>query len=96
MILSQEADEVGEESIQDAFRISSQTQILKSISHHSSKLVCGAAEMKALCQAHCAWTDAAETRAMCITQHLHQLTSSQHTSSMFSALELQLNQEQDM
>ena len=96
VILSQEADEVGEESIQDAFRISSQTQILKSISHHSSKLVCGAAEMKALCQAHCAWTDAAETRAMCITQHLQQLTSSQHTSSMFSALELQLNQEQDM
>ena len=68
VILSQEADEVGEESIQDAFRISSQTQILKSISHHSSKLVCGAAEMKALCQAHCDWTDAAETLAMCITQ----------------------------
>ena len=52
--------------------------------------------MKALCQAHCDWTDAAETLAMCITQHLQQLTSSQHTSSMFSALELQLNQEQDM
>lgn len=93
--LSQEANDVGEESVQDAFRASSQSQIFESVYHHPSKFECGVAEMRALCQAHCDWMDAAEFRAMCTTQHLQQLTSSQDALSMISAQELQQGQEQD-
>lgn len=93
--LIQEANGIEEDSVQDAFRVSCQSQSYRSGDHQMFKVACDSAEIRALCQAHCDWIDAAESRALYLTQHVQQLSSGQDVTPMFSAQELQLSQEQD-
>ena len=93
--LIQEASGVEEDSVQDVFRVSCQSQALKSVDRSAPGGVYEAAEIRALCLAHCDWIDAAESRALCLTQHVQHLSSGQEVLPMFSAQELQLGQQQD-
>ncbi|KAL2087418.1 hypothetical protein ACEWY4_016246 [Coilia grayii] len=94
-MLIQEADGVSEGSVQDVFRVSCQSQIRRPASHPAALGGYHAAEIRALCQVHCDWDVAAETRALCLALHVQQLPSGQDALPMFSAQELQLSQEQD-
>lgn len=93
--LTEEADEVAEDSVLDVFRVSCQSQTCRPANHPAASGVYKAAEVRALCQFHCDWNDAAETRALYLTQHVQQLPGGQDTLPMFSARDLQLSQEQD-
>lgn len=93
--LIHEANGIEEDSVQDAFRVSCQSQSYRSGDHQMFKVACDSAEIRALCQAHGDWIDAAESRALYLTQHVQQLSSGQDVTPMFSAQELQLSQEQD-
>ena len=93
--LAQEADEVEEDSVQDVFRLSCQSQTSRLENHPLPRTGYDTAEIRALCQAHCAWNDTAESRALCLTQNIQQLSSGRDALPMFSAQELQLAQEQD-
>lgn len=94
--LIQEANGIEEDSVQDAFRASCQSQSNRSGDHPPFKVVCDSAEIKALCQTHCDWIDAAESRALYLVQHIQQLSSGQDVTPMFSTQELHLSQEQDL
>lgn len=93
--LMQEANEVGEECVQDVFRVSCQSQTLRSVKHPGHACGCDTAEIRALCQAHCDWLNAAESRALRLAQHVQQLSGGLDVSPMFSAQELQSSQQQD-
>lgn len=93
--LMQEANEVGEECVQDVFRVSCQSQTLRSVKHPGHACGCDTAEIRALCQAHCDWLNAAESRALCLAQHVQQLSGGLDVSPMFSTQELQSSQQQD-
>ncbi|KAK0145362.1 Retrovirus-related Pol polyprotein from transposon 412 [Merluccius polli] len=93
--LTQEADELEEDSVQDVFRLSCQSQTLRLENHPLPRTGYDTAEIRALCQAHCAWNDTAESRALYLTQNIQQLSSGRDALPMFSAQELQLAQEQD-
>lgn len=93
--LIQEANGLEEDSVQDVFRISCQSQSCELGYHPPCAVVCDSAEIRALCQAHCDWTEAVESRALCLAQHIQQLSKGRDVSPMFSAQELRLNQEQD-
>ncbi|KAG1950296.1 interleukin-1 receptor accessory protein-like 1-A [Pimephales promelas] len=92
--LIQEADEIEEDSVQDGFRASCLSQSYRSGDHPTFKVACDSAEIRALCQAHCDWNDAAESRALYLAQHVEQLSSGLDVTPMFTAQELQ-SQEQD-
>ena len=93
--LTQEADWVEEDSVQDVFRLSCQSQTLGLENHPLPRTGYDTAEIRALCQAHGAWNDTAESRALYLRQKVQQLSSGQDALPMFSAQELQLAQEQD-
>lgn len=63
--LVEKAGVVGENSVQDIFRVSCQTQSVA-----LSPTTCEAATFQAFCQAHCDWVDASESRALCLVQHV--------------------------
>ncbi|XP_066566330.1 uncharacterized protein LOC136753848 [Amia ocellicauda] len=87
--LIQVANAVEEDSVQDVFRVSCQSQTHRSINNSVCKI-------RALCQAHCDWVDAAEFRALCLAQHVQQLSSGLDLLPVLSAQELQLSQQQDI
>lgn len=51
--------------------------------------------MHALCQAHCDWIGAAESRALSFVQYVQQLPTGFDSLAIFSEQELQVSQEQD-
>jgi len=96
--LIHEANGVEEDSVQDVFRVSCQSQTHRSVNNPPPNVVCDTAEIKALCQAQCDWVDAAESRALSLAQHIQQiqqLSGGQDALPMFSAQELQLSQKLD-
>lgn len=93
--LIQEANKIEEDSVQDAFRVSCQSQSYRSRDYSTFKVACDSAEIRALCRAHCDWIDAAESRALYLAQHVQQLSGGQDVMPIFSVQELQLSQEQD-
>ena len=70
--LTQEADEVEEDSVQDVFRLSCQSQTLRLENHPLPRTGYDTAEIRALCQAHCAWND---TGACIVTMSFYQKNS---------------------
>lgn len=66
--LIQEANKIEEDSVQDAFRVSCQSQSYRSRDYPTFKVACDSAEIRALCRAHCDWIDAAESRALYLAQ----------------------------
>ncbi|KAK0149499.1 hypothetical protein N1851_009770 [Merluccius polli] len=76
-------------------KLSHQSQTARLENHSLPRTGYGTAEVRALCQAHCAWNDAAGSRALYLTQNILQLSSGRDALPMFSAQELQLAQERD-
>lgn len=93
--LVQESNGVEGDSVQDVFRASCLSQACRSGDLPTPRTVCDATEIQALCQAHCDWFDAAESRALCLVQHVQQQPAGLETLPLFSAQELQLSQYQD-
>ncbi|KAI4883153.1 hypothetical protein NFI96_007208 [Prochilodus magdalenae] len=93
--LVQQSSGVEEDSIQDVFRAGCQSQVCRPVSRFTFGTGYGDAEIRALCQGCCDWSDAAETRAVHLVQHVQQLSGYQETFPTFSAEELKLSQEGD-
>lgn len=55
--LTQEAEKVNEDSVQDVFRFSCQSQSDRSMTKPILKGVYDAAEVRVLCKAHCDWIE---------------------------------------
>ncbi|KAF7669952.1 hypothetical protein LDENG_00105440 [Lucifuga dentata] len=84
-----------EDSVQDVFRVSCQSQTSRSECQPLPKYAYDTAEVGALFQGHSDWADVVESRAIQLVQHIQQLASDQTSVPMFSAQELQQSQEQD-
>ncbi|RXN31463.1 Retrovirus-related Pol polyprotein from transposon 412 [Labeo rohita] len=94
--LMREANGVGEDSVHDVFRVSSQVQPNQPMKCLSKSADYNMEEIRALCQSHCSWTDGAESRALHLVHHVQKISGCQETLPVFSAQELKESQQEDL
>lgn len=89
------ANNVKEDSVQDVFKLSCQVQSYKSAEFSSPRAQHEADDIRALCQFHGNWMDAAEIRALQLVQHGQKTAGFPDIFPVFCKQELQQSQQND-